>query len=97
MNFGSPPQNASDGRCFEQGSVQQLERRKAATGLNEQYASSSNFFYSADPPDIFGQGSVFFEKKWFFLQNDSDAGPHAGVFFVRAGRVSVDKLAEVLH
>ena len=44
-----------------------------------------------------GQAAYSSKKELVFLQNDSDAGQLAGVFFVLAGGVSADKLAEVLH
>jgi hypothetical protein len=48
-------------------------------------------------PKFPGQAAYSSEKELVFLQNYSDAGQHAGVFFVLAGCVSPNKLAEVLH
>jgi hypothetical protein len=46
----------------------QLERRKAASGLNGQYASTPYFFCCAHEPEVDGAGSVFFEKTSSFCK-----------------------------
>jgi hypothetical protein len=48
-------------------------------------------------PKLPGKAAYSSEKELVFLQNHSDAGFHAGVFFVLAGGVPPNKLAEVLH
>jgi hypothetical protein len=48
-------------------------------------------------PKLPGQAAYSSEKELVFLQNYSDAGFHAGVFFVPAGSAPPNKLAEVLH
>ena len=48
-------------------------------------------------PKLPGQAAYSSKKELVFLQNYSDAGLHAGVFFVPVGCVPLNKLAEVLH
>ena len=55
------------------------------------------FFNALTRLKLPGQAAYSSKKELVFLQNDSDAGQLAGVFFVLAGGVSADKLAEVLH
>jgi len=95
--FWEPSRNCLRAQAVSGRFDKQLERRKAASGLNGQYASSPHFFYCVHESEASGHGSVFFEKKWVFLQNYSDAGFHAGVFFVLGGCVPLNKLVELLH
>jgi hypothetical protein len=55
------------------------------------------FFNAFMSPKLPGQAAYSSEKELVFLQNYSDAGFHAGVFFVPAGGAPPNKLAEVLH
>jgi hypothetical protein len=55
------------------------------------------FFNAFMSPKLQGKAAYSSEKELVFLQNYSDAGFHAGVFFVLGGRVPLNKLAEVLH
>ena len=55
------------------------------------------FFNALTRLKLPGQAAYSSKKELVFLQNDSDAGQLAGVFFVLAGCESADKLAEVLH
>ena len=48
-------------------------------------------------PKFAGQAAYSSKKELDFLQNYSDAGQYAGVFFVLAGCELPNKLAEVLH
>jgi hypothetical protein len=59
--------------------------------------ANQTFFTALTRLKLSGQASHSSKKELVFLQNHSDAGLHAGVFFVAAGSVSAHKLAEVLH
>lgn len=55
------------------------------------------FFTAFMSPKLQGQAAYSSKKELVFLQNYSDAGLHAGVFFVLAVCAPPNKLAEVLH
>jgi hypothetical protein len=55
------------------------------------------FFNTFMSPKLPGKAAYSSKKELVFLQNYSDAGFHAGVFFVLAGGTPPNKLAEVLH